>query len=407
MTPPAMVESPWCSPTCSVLLPIGIVLITLPLIWIVLGWLQMRFLKTYLKRLEKRQAYHELHTIPSPSGMKYGPWQRTAQCLLEDQKELVKSNSLNLGISLQFVLEELEALYREKAEEAEWRLDEWGPATKSGFLVKVRNCCLDVESGDVAWHDLPPWAFPFDPNFHQLAGLLTYGPHALGKGQICPRDGRADCSIVDALGAQPWPGMVARELTRYPVARLRMKNTSQCDGVSGKGFAGAACKMSAYGTAWRRQKEEAGAECRSHFLAMRQRVGLVVCSESCKGLGPWKADGIEREMRMAGSFLTHFWCSMSTLDARSSRPGKACSLLQTHSVVDLLNTFLVQHVYTRCAQLAAWQGLLSAADAFGRGFAGHGGRGSSVQFGAFFCFTAGYVVTMAFTTSLLATSEQF
>ena len=46
-------------------------------------------------------------------------------------------------------------------------------------------------------------------------------------------------------GAQPWPGMVARELTRYPVARLRMINTSQCDGVSGEGFAGAACKMSA------------------------------------------------------------------------------------------------------------------------------------------------------------------
>eukprot|EP00435_Cladocopium_sp_Y103_P002318 s3889_g1.t1 len=153
--------------------------------------------------------------------------------------------------------------------------------------------------------------------------------------------------------------MVARELARYPVARLRMKNTSQCDGVSGKGFAGAACKMSAYGTAWRRQKEEAGAECRSHFLAMRQRVSLVVCSESCKGLGPWKADGIEREMRMAGSFLTHFWCSMSTLDARSSRPGKACSLLQTHSVVDLLGM--------------ADEGLLC-------------------NLVLFFCFTAGYVV---------------
>ena len=38
--------------------------------------------------------------------------------------------------------------------------------------------------------------------------------------------------------------------------------------------------------------EEAGAECRSHFQAMRQRVSLVVCSEPWKGLGPWKVVGI-------------------------------------------------------------------------------------------------------------------
>ena len=49
---------------------------------------------------------------------------------------------------------------------------------------------------------------------------------------------------------------------------------------SGECFASAACMMSAYGTAWRRQKEEAGAERCSHFQAMRQRVSLVVCSES-------------------------------------------------------------------------------------------------------------------------------
>ena len=31
--------------------------------------------------------------------------------------------------------------------------------------------------------------------------MLAYGPLALGKGQHCPRDGRLDCSIVDALEA--------------------------------------------------------------------------------------------------------------------------------------------------------------------------------------------------------------
>lgn len=130
--------------------------------------------------------------------MKYGPWQGRARRLLEDQKELIKSNSLQLGISLQFVLEELEPLYREKAEEAEWRLDEWGPTTKSEFLVKVRNLGLDVDPM-VAWEKMLVCSPAQDPNFHTLAGLLAYGPHALGKGQICPRDGREDCSIVDAL----------------------------------------------------------------------------------------------------------------------------------------------------------------------------------------------------------------
>jgi len=57
-------------------------------------------------------------------------------------------------------------------------------------------------------------------------------------------------------------------------------------------FVGATCMMSPYGTAWRRQKEGAGAEYGLHFQAMRQRIGLVVCSESCEGFGPWKANGI-------------------------------------------------------------------------------------------------------------------
>ena len=29
--------------------------------------------------------------------------------------------------------------------------------------------------------------------------LSRYGPDALGKGKICPRDGKPDCSLVDAL----------------------------------------------------------------------------------------------------------------------------------------------------------------------------------------------------------------
>ena len=151
-----MVESPWCSPTCSVLFPIGIVFVILPLIWIVLSWVQIQFLKRHMKRLVEERAWDELHALHSPSSMKYGPWKGRASRLLEDKKMEIKSNSFQLGISLRFVLEELEPLYREKAEEAEWRLDEWGPATKSGFLgilSQVRNCGLNVDPM-VAWGDL-------------------------------------------------------------------------------------------------------------------------------------------------------------------------------------------------------------------------------------------------------------
>ena len=80
-------------------------------------------------------------------------------------------------------------------------------------------------------------------------------------------------------------------------------------------FVDATCMMSPYGTAWRRQKEEAGAECGFHFQAMRQRVGLVVCSGSCEGLGPWKADGVGRILnqvllgpgQFCGSWLLMAW----------------------------------------------------------------------------------------------------
>ena len=163
----------------------------------------MLCLKTYLKRLERKQAYYELHSLSLHSAftctpIKYGPWFRRACVLLRNQKQLIKSNSKQLGTSFRFALEELEPLYREKAEEAEWRLDEWGPATKSEFLVKVRNCGLNVDPV-VAWGDLAVCSPAENPNFHQVAGLLAYGPHALGKGQICPRDGLEDCSVVDAL----------------------------------------------------------------------------------------------------------------------------------------------------------------------------------------------------------------
>ena len=66
------------------------------------------------------------------------------------------------------------------------------------------NFCLNQtiffqEDGAGAWESLDLCIPPSNPNFYQLAGLLSYGPSALGKHKICPRDGMPDCSIVDAL----------------------------------------------------------------------------------------------------------------------------------------------------------------------------------------------------------------
>eukprot|EP00435_Cladocopium_sp_Y103_P044340 s1677_g12.t1 len=125
---------------------------------------------------------------------------------LETQKAEVKTRSFQLGISLHYVFEELQAMYREKALEAEWRLDTFGPATRSSYFVKLRNMGENVPDREAAWNALPLCPAPEDPNFHQVAGLLAYGPLALGKGQYCPRDGRMDCSIVDALEASQRSG---------------------------------------------------------------------------------------------------------------------------------------------------------------------------------------------------------
>ena len=79
----------------------------------------------------------------------------------------------------------------------------------------------------------------------------------------------------------------------------------------GEGFADATCMMSPHGTAWRRQKEEAGAERGFHFQAMRQHVGLVLCLGSCEGLGrgPRKADGVGRIVNQVVLGPGQFWGS--------------------------------------------------------------------------------------------------
>jgi len=145
------------------------------------------------------QNWAQLHTTTT-SRLEYGVWHGAAEAALQAQKEAVHTRSFQLGISLRYAFDELEAVYKEKARQAEWRQDTFGPATRSGFDARVRNN-KDIHDPDAAWNALQICEEPSDPNFHQVASVLAYGPLALGKGQHCPRDGRLDCSIVDALEA--------------------------------------------------------------------------------------------------------------------------------------------------------------------------------------------------------------
>ena len=132
-------------------------------------------------------------------------WVKSHNIASEIEVEIDGEDSRYFGVSLDFVLAEFKCLYHQKASMADWRRHENFEVTQSGFAVKLRDCC-DLETGSVDWADLDVCGPPANPSFYQLAGLLAYGPHALGKGQICPRDQRADCSLVDALRRQKKSG---------------------------------------------------------------------------------------------------------------------------------------------------------------------------------------------------------
>ena len=163
----------------------------------IFGGLRVECLKRRLKKLVAERNWKDFHTTRARP-LEYGLWQRKASKLIKLRKDEVKSRSLQLGVSLDYVFGQLEDIYKEKAQQAEWRADVFGPTTRSGFFVRVRNSgdAVDPES---AWPTMSICDHPEDPNFHQVAALLAYGPWALGKGRCCPRDGLADCSLVDAL----------------------------------------------------------------------------------------------------------------------------------------------------------------------------------------------------------------
>ena len=199
---PAMIlgQDNWCTHLYAALFLLAFFLLVF-FILAVFGRMRLHCLKRSLKRIVAEKKWQELHSTQATL-LEYGLWKRQACREVSGRKQEVKAQSFQLGISLDFVFEQLKDVYKETAQKAEWRLDDWGPVTRSGYLVKVRNCGIPLADPVAAWNALRVCDFPEDPNFHQVAGVLAYGPWALGKHLICPRDGQPDCSIVDALQAE-------------------------------------------------------------------------------------------------------------------------------------------------------------------------------------------------------------
>lgn len=188
---------------CSPLYTIVFFFSGVALCWVgagVYGWVRLTCLRQHLQGLTRTRNWQQVYAI-EPSYLKYSICKRKADRKLEACKRDIKLRSLQLGISLEFVFNRLRRVYEETAQQAEWRSD-GAPLTRSGFLVKVRNLQLPIRDPEASWNTLPICTHPGNPNFHQLAGVMAYGPWALGKGQCCPRDGKPDCSIVDALEAR-------------------------------------------------------------------------------------------------------------------------------------------------------------------------------------------------------------
>ena len=160
-------------------LPVGLPSFGL-LVAVIFGKCRLECFKRHLETLVEQQDWCQLYATKT-SALEFGIWRPAAQGALETQKAEVKTRSFQLGISLQYVFEELKAIYQEKALEAEWRLDTLGPATRSSYFVNLRNRGEDVPDREAAWNDLLECPASEDPNFHQVAGLMAYGPLALGR----------------------------------------------------------------------------------------------------------------------------------------------------------------------------------------------------------------------------------
>jgi len=93
-------------------------------------------------------------------------------------EETPKVRSEGLGVSVAYILGEFADDARAAAREAQRDPQAYG--------IPAEYPVRDAE----------------DPNFHEVGSVLCKGSRSKGKGKVCPRDGKADCSVVDALDSE-------------------------------------------------------------------------------------------------------------------------------------------------------------------------------------------------------------
>jgi len=98
---------------------------------------------------------------------------------------------------LAYVLSDFASDVYAQVHEQEWREDDKG-------RVNVLSTFLTHHGGTPQqppeqWHRAKKVSPPKDPSFAQVSSFTTYGPTAPGYEQVCPRDGKLHCSIVDAV----------------------------------------------------------------------------------------------------------------------------------------------------------------------------------------------------------------
>ncbi len=97
----------WCTSLYLVLFLVSLLVLAL-LVAALFGRFRLCCFKRRLRAMVEAKKWRELHATTA-SRLEYGVWHKAALAVLEKQKEEVKDRSFQLGISLRFVFEELEA----------------------------------------------------------------------------------------------------------------------------------------------------------------------------------------------------------------------------------------------------------------------------------------------------------
>ena len=108
---PAMIlgDENWCTSLYFILFLVAFVVLVLFLA-LVFGRFRLCCFKRRLRDMVEAQNWAQLHTT-TPTRLEYGVWHGAAEAALQAQKEAVHTRSYQLGISLRYAFDELEAVW--------------------------------------------------------------------------------------------------------------------------------------------------------------------------------------------------------------------------------------------------------------------------------------------------------